>query len=94
MLTIKTDHLTVPHPEMLGRSFVLEPAAEIAADCAIHRKHVTQISHEKCCIKKTPTANSRGSSLALLRKAISSSYHVLQTFERTSAYKRYVLASL
>jgi 2-amino-4-hydroxy-6-hydroxymethyldihydropteridine diphosphokinase len=30
-----TDELTLPHPRMAFRRFVLEPAAEVAADCAV-----------------------------------------------------------
>lgn len=31
-MTIRTETLTVPHPEMAGRRFVMEPLAEIAPD--------------------------------------------------------------
>lgn len=33
--TVRTEHLTVPHPEMLRRRFVLEPLLEIAPDAAL-----------------------------------------------------------
>jgi 2-amino-4-hydroxy-6-hydroxymethyldihydropteridine diphosphokinase len=35
---IQNDRLTIPHPEMLNRSFVLIPLAEIDADCVIPGK--------------------------------------------------------
>ena len=33
--TINSERLTVPHPEMLKRAFVLAPLVEIRADCAL-----------------------------------------------------------
>jgi len=36
--TINNERLTIPHPEMLNRSFVLVPLAEINSDCAIPDK--------------------------------------------------------
>ncbi len=35
---INNERLTIPHPEMLNRSFVLVPLAEINSDCAIPGK--------------------------------------------------------
>jgi 2-amino-4-hydroxy-6-hydroxymethyldihydropteridine diphosphokinase len=36
--TIQNDRLTIPHPEISNRSFVLVPLAEIAPDCRIPGK--------------------------------------------------------
>ena len=35
---IQNDRLTIPHPEMVNRSFVLVPLAEIKPDCLIPEK--------------------------------------------------------
>ena len=35
---IQNDRLTIPHPEMMNRSFVLVPLAEIKPDCFIPEK--------------------------------------------------------
>ena len=34
-LTLKTERLTLPHPELFNRAFVLVPLAEIAPDLVI-----------------------------------------------------------
>lgn len=43
-----TDELTLPHPRMPFRRFVLEPAAEIAADCFVPlvEKTIREVLHE------------------------------------------------
>ena len=44
-LVIQQPGLTIPHPLMYERDFVLQPLAEIAPDRA--KKHVTAVNHSK-----------------------------------------------
>ncbi len=39
--SVKTSTLTIPHPEMQNRLFVLEPVAEVAADWLHAERHIT-----------------------------------------------------
>ncbi len=46
-LMIKTDELTIPHPEMTSRAFVMVPLAEIAPDLLVDGEIVSSEAVEK-----------------------------------------------